>query len=42
MLAAVGRVGLEAVKRLSLKSRGDMMMNGTRVLAVGAVGRDCI
>lgn len=37
-MAAMGRAGLKTVQRLLLKSREDMMMNGTRVLAVGMVG----
>lgn len=36
-MAAMGRAGLKTVQRLLLKSREDMMMNGTRVLAVGMV-----
>ena len=37
-MSAMGRAGLKTVQRLLLKSREDMMMNGTTVLAVGMVG----
>lgn len=41
-MAAMGRAGLKTVQRLLLKSREDMMMSGTRVLAVGIVGSDLL
>lgn len=41
-MAAMGMAGLKTVQRLLLKSREDMMMSGTRVLAVGIVGSDLL